>query len=266
MTDAPAPDAELLHDTRDGIAFTTLNRPHAMNAFTFAMYEGLAGRARAITEDPAIRAWVITGGGDRAFAAGTDIGQFRAFMTAQHALDYESRIERCLTAIEDCAKPTIAAIHGACTGGGAGVAGVCDLRIGSAGMRFGVPIARTLGNTLSRGNYARFTALLGPARLKELIFTARLVEGEEAHRLGLITELLPDQASLLERAEALARTVAEHAPLTLRAAKITLKRLREAATAGVEADDMVALTYTSADFKEGVEAFLARRKPVWQGR
>ncbi len=257
---------DLLHETRDGIAFTTLNRPEAMNAFTFAMYEGLAERAAAIGDDPAIRAWVILGAGDRAFAAGTDIGQFRAFTTAGHALDYEARIERCLSAVEDCPKPTIAAIHGACTGGGAGVAGVCDLRIGSAAMRFGVPIARTLGNTLSRGNYARFAALLGPARLKEMIFTARLVEGEEALRLGLVTELLPDREALLGRAEALARTVASHAPLTLRAAKVTLRRLRDAASEGVEADDMVALTYTSEDFREGVDAFLSRRKPIWKGR
>ncbi|WP_426955313.1 enoyl-CoA hydratase [Muricoccus radiodurans] len=257
---------ELIHETRDGIAFTTLNRPQAMNAFTFAMYEGLAARAAEIGADPAIRAWVITGGGEKAFAAGTDISQFKSFTTAQHALDYEERIGRVLSAVEDCPKPTIAAINGACTGGGAGVAGVCDIRIASATMRFGVPIARTLGNTLSLGNYARFSALLGPARLLELIFTARLVEAEEALRLGLVTEVLPDKAALLDRAEALARTIASHAPLTLQAAKVTLKRLRTTAVADVNADDMVALTFTSADFKEGVNAFLEKRKPVWTGR
>jgi enoyl-CoA hydratase/carnithine racemase len=257
---------ELLHETRDGILFTTLNRPQAMNAFTFAMYEGLAARAAEIGTDPAIKAWVITGAGEKAFAAGTDIAQFRSFTTAQHALDYEERIGRVLSAIEDCPKPVIAAINGACTGGGAGVAGVCDIRIASAKMRFGVPIARTLGNTLSLGNYARFAALLGPGRLLELIFTARLVEADEAKTLGLVTEVLPDQAALLTRAESLARTIAGHAPLTLQAAKTTLKRLRLAAIEGAEADDMVALTFTSEDFKEGVEAFLARRKPVWKGR
>ena len=257
---------ELIHEVREGgVLLTTLNRPQAMNAFTFAMYEGLAAKAAEIGTDPAIKAWVITGGGAKAFAAGTDISQFTTFTTVQHALDYEERIGRVLAAIEDCPKPTIAAINGACTGGGAGVAGVCDLRIASATMRFGVPIARTLGNTLSLGNYARFSALLGPARLLELIFTARLVEADEAKSLGLVTEVLPDQAALLARAEALARTIAGHAPLTLRAAKTTLKRLRENAVRGANADDMVALTFTSADFKEGVAAFLERRKPVWTG-
>ncbi|WP_458094771.1 enoyl-CoA hydratase [Roseomonas sp. WA12] len=258
---------ELIHEVKEGgILLTTLNRPQAMNAFTFGMYEGLAAKAAEIGQDPAIKAWIITGGGEKAFAAGTDIKQFTTFTTAQHALDYEERIGHVLSAIEDCPKPTIAAINGACTGGGAGVAGVCDIRIASASMRFGVPIARTLGNTLSLGNYARFSALLGPGRLLELIFTARLVEAEEAKALGLVTEVLPDQAALLARAEALARTIAGHAPLTLQAAKTTLKRLREHAIQGANADDMVALTFTSADFKEGVAAFLERRKPVWTGR
>jgi enoyl-CoA hydratase/carnithine racemase len=260
-------EEELIHEVKEGgILLTTLNRPKAMNAFTFAMYEGLAAKAAEIGADPAIKAWIITGAGEKAFAAGTDIKQFTTFTTAQHALDYEERIGRVLSAIEDCPKPVIAAMNGACTGGGAGVAGVCDIRIGSASLRFGVPIARTLGNTLSLANYARFSALLGPGRLLELIFTARLVEAEEAKTLGLVTEVLPDQAALLARAEELARTVAGHAPLTLQAAKTTLKRLREHALKGVNADDMVGLTFTSADFKEGVAAFLERRKPVWKGQ
>ncbi|MGA3402725.1 MAG: enoyl-CoA hydratase-related protein, partial [Acetobacteraceae bacterium] len=117
---------ELLYAARDGIGFVTFNRPQARNALTFAMYEGLA----AIAADPgAVRALVITGAGEKAFAAGTDIGQFRAFRGAEDAIAYEARLDRVLGVLERCTVPTIAAIAGACTGGGAGIAAACDLRI-----------------------------------------------------------------------------------------------------------------------------------------
>ncbi len=255
--------SDILHETRGAVAWTTLNRPQARNALTFAMYEGLAEQAGRVAADPAIRAWVITGGG-QAFAAGTDIGQFRAFTTAQDALDYETRIDRVLSAIEDCPKPTIAAIAGACTGGGLGIAGVCDLRLAAANARFGLPIARTLGNCLSMANYARFAALIGPARLKELVFTARLVEAEEALKLGLVSELLETPEALAARALALAEGIAGLAPRTLTATKVALKRLRLAA-GEIHGDDLVAMCFDSNDFREGVAAFLEKRKPVWTG-
>ena len=256
---------ELLHEVRGRVAFTTLNRPQARNAMTFAMYEGLAARAAEVAADEAIRAWVITGAGGKAFAAGTDISQFTAFRTGQDALDYEVRIDRVLTAIEDCPKPVIAAVAGACTGGGLGIAGVCDMRIAAANARFGLPIARTLGNCLSMANYARFAALIGPARVKDLVFTARLVEAPEALALGLVTEVLDTPEALAARAADLAETVAGHAPRTLAATKAALKRLRMAA-GPVHGDDLVTLCFGSEDFREGVEAFLAKRPPVWTGR
>ncbi|WP_431282672.1 enoyl-CoA hydratase [Humitalea sp. 24SJ18S-53] len=258
-------DAELLEDIRDGIAVSTLNRPQARNAMTFPMYEGLAAMARRVAEDDAIKVWIITGAGGKAFAAGTDINQFRSFATPQDALDYEARIDRVLTAIELCPKPVIAAIAGACTGGGAAIAGVCDLRLGSANAKIGLPIARTLGNCLSMSNYARFAALIGPARLTDLVFTARLMEAPEALAAGLLSEVLDTPEALAERARALATTIAGHAPLTLRATKEALRRLREAAH-GVPGDDLVTMCFTSADFAEGVDAFLTRRPPVWTGR
>ncbi len=255
---------DLLHETRDGIGFVTLNRPQARNALTFPMYERLAEICTAAADDPAVRALVITGAGDRAFAAGTDISQFRDFRTADDALAYEHRIDRILTAIENCPKPTIAAIAGAATGGGAAIAAVCDIRLGAANARIGFPIARTLGNCLSMANYGRLAALIGPARVIDLIYTARLIEAPEAHAIGLLSEVLPDHAALQSRAEALARTVAAHAPLTLRATKEAMRRLRLAARE-VPGDDLVALCFTSADFREGVDSFLARRPPVWTG-
>lgn len=255
---------ELLYAVRDGIGFATLNRPQARNALTFPMYERLQALCTEIAEDPAIRALVITGAGEKAFAAGTDIAQFRAFSTAQDALDYEHRIDAVLTALERCPKPTIAAIAGACTGGGAGIAAVCDIRIGAANMRYGFPIAKTLGNCLSMANYARLAALVGPARVIELVYSARLIEAEEARAIGLVSEILPDHATLQERAAELATTLAGHAPLTMRATKEAMRRLREAARQ-VNGDDLVAMCFTSNDFREGVESFLARRPAQWTG-
>lgn len=251
---------ELLYRVQDDIGYITFNRPQARNALTFAMYEGL-GR---IAEDPgSVRALVISGAGEKAFAAGTDITQFRAFQGAEDAIAYEARLDRVLGALERCRVPTIAAIAGACTGGGAGIAAACDLRIAAANARFGFPIARTLGNCLSMANVARLAALIGPARVTEVIFTARLLDAEEARSAGLVGEVLPDHAALTDRAEALAKLVASHAPLTLRATKEALRRLRDNLPPD---EDLIRLCYTSADFREGMEAFLAKRAPAWQGR
>jgi len=142
---------------------------------------------------------------------------------------------------------------------------VCDLRIGAANARIGMPIARTLGNCLSMANYARFAALIGPARLTDLVFTARLMEAPEALAAGFLTEVLDTPEALAERARALAMTIAGHAPLTLRATKEALRRLRQAAHA-VPGDDLVTMCFCSDDFAEGVQAFLAKRPPVWTGR
>ena len=256
---------EVLFEVREGIGFVTLNRPEARNALTFGMYERLRALAGEAGADPAIRALVITGAGDRAFAAGTDISQFREFRTPEDALAYEERIDRVLVALEECPKPVIAAIAGAATGGGAAIAAVSDIRLAAANARIGFPIAKTLGNCLSMANYARLAALIGPARVIELVYTARLIEAGEAKAIGLVSEVLPDHAALQARAAALAREIAGHAPLTLRATKEAMRRLRLAARQ-VPGDDLVAMCFTSEDFREGVDAFLARRPAEWKGR
>ena len=256
---------ELLYEVRDGVAFVTFNRPQARNALTFAMYDRLVEICAAANEDRSIRAMVLTGAGDKAFAAGTDISQFRAFEKPQDALDYEARIDRVLGALEGCRVPTIAAIQGACTGGGAGIATCCDLRIAAKSARFGFPVARTLGNCLSMQSYARLVALLGPARVKDIVFQARLIEADEALRIGLVGELVEDGPALLQRAEEVAHQVASHAPLTLQATKEALLRLRPKIAPG-EGEDLVLMCYMSEDFREGMDAFLNKRKPVWKGR
>ena len=256
-------DAEILYEIRDGIGHVTFNRPAARNAFTFGMYEALA-KICAEAQDQGLKALLFTGAGDKAFAAGTDINQFRAFNTPQDAIDYERRIDGVLNAIETCKVPTIAAICGACTGGGAAIAAVCDLRIATTDMKFGFPIARTFGNCLSIENYARLVGLMGAARVKEMIFTARLIEGAEAKNIGLVSELLESKEALLARATELAQTIAQHAPLTLRVTKEALLRIGHLSR--IEAAELVLTCYMSEDFREGMDAFLTKRKPQWRGR
>lgn len=254
---------DLLYEVRDGIARVTFNRPQARNALTFAMYDRLAEVCGQANQDRSIKAMLLTGAGDKAFAAGTDISQFRAFDKPQDALDYEARIDRVLGALERCRVPTVAAIRGACTGGGAGIALCCDLRIAAGTLKMGFPVARTLGNCLSSGNYARLAALVGPARVKDMIFRARLIEAQEALAIGLVTEVV-DDAQVLARAEEVTRLVASHAPLTLQATKEALLRLRPAIAPGA-GDDLILLCYMSKDFREGMQAFLDKRKPAWKG-
>jgi len=253
-----------LYEINDGIGRVTFNRPQARNAFTFQMYERLAEICAQAESDPSVKVLVLTGAGEKAFAAGTDISQFRDFSTAEHALEYESRIERVLTALENCRVPSIAAIAGVCTGGGFSIAGCCDLRIGAANARFGVPIGRTLGNCLSIANYARLAALLGPARVKDIIFTARLIEAEEACKIGLLGEVLPSYEALQSRATELARIVASQAPLTLQVTKEALRRIKEKMSPEDDRD-MILKCYMSRDFREGMDAFLNKRPPKWTG-
>ena len=160
--------------------------------------------------------------------------------------------------------PTIAAIAGFCTGGGAAIAAVCDLRIASASAQFGFPISRTLGNCLSMSNYVRLVALIGPQRVKEMIFLARLMDAPAALASGLVSEVLPDTQALHARAAEVAATVAGHAPLTLQVTKEALRRL-QARIADESIDDLIRLAYGSADFREGMAAFLEKRAPKWTG-
>jgi enoyl-CoA hydratase len=255
---------EILYEVKEGVGRITFNRPEARNAFTFRMYERLAEICQQAAADSSVKVLVLTGAGEKAFAAGTDISEFRNFSTPQDALDYEARINGLLDAFERIPIPTIAAIAGACTGGGTAIAACCDLRIGAANVRFGVPIGRTLGNCLSMSNYVRLAALLGPALVKDIIFTARLIDSTEAHAIGLLSEVLPDYAALQNRADELARTVASQAPLTLRATKEALRRIKEKMTPA-EDDDLILGCYMSHDFREGLDAFLNKRTPKWTG-
>jgi enoyl-CoA hydratase len=254
----------LLYEVHDGVGRITFNRPEARNAFTIQMYERLIVICQEAKNDSSLKVLVLTGSGEKAFCAGTDISEFKNLSSANDFLEYEARIERVLSALECVPVPTIASIAGVCTGGGATIAACCDLRIGAANVRFGVPIGRTLGNCLSIANYARMAALVGSSRVKELIFTARLVGAEEARAIGLLSEVLPDHAALQDRANELAQTVAAQAPLTLRVTKEALLRIRDRMIPE-EDRDLILKCYLSRDFREGMDAFLNKRPPKWSG-
>ena len=260
------PTPEALYAVDGPVATLTFNRPAARNAMTWAMYDALLEACDAADADPAVRVLVLRGAGDRAFVAGTDISQFQDLRTPDDALAYESRLDRVIGRLESVKTATIAQIQGVAVGGGCVMAIACDLRICGPGARFGIPVARTLGNCLSAANCARLLDLVGPARLKDLMYTARLFDAREALAAGLATQVV--DADRLDAAVAeTARTIAANAPLTIAATKELVHRLqRQRRPDAALAHDLIVGCYTSDDFRQAVEAFVARRAPTWSGR
>lgn len=254
---------QLLVDREGPALRVTFNRPDQRNAMTWEMYDGLVAACDTAEQDPDIRVLVLRGAGDAAFVAGTDIGQFQEFSSGEDGIAYEEKVTRILTRLQTVPVPTVAAISGYCIGGGLGIAASSDLRIATDTARFGVPIARTLGNCLSMSTHALLVAHLGPSRTLDLLLRARLLTAEEAHAAGFVTELCAVD-ELDERVADIAGRLAQHAPLTMWGAKESVRRLRVASLP--DGDDIVSTVFGSADFKEGVSAFLAKRPPEWTGR
>jgi enoyl-CoA hydratase len=256
---------EMLFEVAGGVGWLTVNRPAQRNAMTWAMYQRLVDICEEADRDDRVRALVIRGAGDRAFISGTDISQFPAFRGNPEAgIEYEERIDRVVGRLETVAKPTIASIRGFCVGGGLGIALACDLRIAADDARFAIPVIR-LGNCLSIRNYSRYVALIGPARTKEMVYTARQVGAAEALGWGLVNEVVPPDA-LGSRTQELAETIAQAPPLTLRVSKEAVRRAVDRLLPEGRGDDLINLCYNSADFQEGVAAFLDKRTPRWTGR
>ena len=251
--------------SRDGAIVTmTFNRPEARNAMTWGMYQRLYEVCEEVDADESIRVLVLKGAGGKAFVAGTDISQFTKFKGAEDGLKYERDGDKRSGRISRVKKPVIAQIEGVCVGGGFGIAAGADIRIGTPDSRFGLPIARTLGNCLSMNNYAAFMDLIGPSRLKEMVFQARLMSADEALTAGFLHQIVP--AEEIEKAvKDIAAKVASHAPITLWATKEAVRRI-QAARQLPEGDDIVAKVYGSEDFKEGVRAFVEKRAPRWSGK
>ncbi|MDH5538661.1 MAG: enoyl-CoA hydratase/isomerase family protein [Rhizobacter sp.] len=251
--------------TRDGAIVTlTFNRPEARNALTWGMYQRLVDTCEEVDADDSVRVLVLKGAGGKAFVAGTDISQFTEFESGEDGLRYEREGDQRMDRLARVRKPVIAQIQGYAVGGGFGIAAGADLRIATPDARFGAPIARTLGNCLSMQAYARYMDLLGPSRLKELIFTARLLPADEALAAGFVHEIVAPE-SIDARVGELAALLASHAPLTLWATKESVRRL-QASRALPQGDDIVAAVYGSADFHEGVRAFVDKRPARWSGK
>jgi enoyl-CoA hydratase/carnithine racemase len=255
-----------LFETDGALAILTFNRPEARNAMTWAMYDALVEACDRVDRDDELRVLIMRGAGGKAFVAGTDIQQFQNFRNREDGLKYEEHLDQVLDRLERVTKPTIAQVQGIAAGGGCAIALVCDLRVATPESSFGIPIARTLGNCLSGASYSRLVDALGPSRAKELMFTGRFFSAAEAHACGLVNRVV-EASELDATVHALATEIAANAPLTLRATKELIRRVaaKRRLAAGEDAD-MVELCYTSADFREGVAAFLEKRKPTWSGR
>ncbi|GAA3732145.1 enoyl-CoA hydratase/carnithine racemase [Spinactinospora alkalitolerans] len=249
---------------REGPVLTvTFNRPEARNAMTWDMYEGLYAACETADGDDAVRAMLLRGAGSAAFVAGTDISQFTEFTTGADGIAYEEKITRVVSRLETVRVPTVAAVQGFCVGGGLAIAAVCDLRIADRSARFGVPVARTIGNCLSMNTYSLLLHHLGPGRTLDMLLRARLFTAEEAHAAGFVAELC-DAEELDERTGATVERLLGHAPLSMWAAKEAVRRMRTAALP--DGDDIVAGVFASEDFAAGVRGFLTKETTHWTGR
>lgn len=257
-----ASEGHVSYERRGTTAFITFHRPAARNAMTWAMYEQLGAAVAAIEADGDVRVAVLRGAG-ACFVSGTDISQFADFRSGEDGVAYERRLDAIIARLEDVPVPTIAVVEGYALGGGLAIAAACDVRLCTPDARFGVPIARTLGNCLSMVNYARLVMHLGASRVKALIFTAEAMSADEALARGFVLEVVAPHV-LDARVEARVEQLAAHAPVTLQVTREAIKRI--VAAVSTEGDDLVRRAYGSHDFHEGVAAFIGRRKPRWTGR
>ncbi len=259
MTDA------VLLERRGDIATVTFNNPERMNALNRAAWQGLGDSLLALSGDDDLRCIVLRGAGDKAFAAGADIAEFkRERNSAAEARAYDRWVTRATEALAHCPHPTLAMIQGACVGGGLEVAAMCDLRICGRSSRFGVPINR-LGNTIAYPELKALLALVGRAVTLEILLEGRVFGAEEAYAKGLVTRVVGD-GEVEKEAYAAARRIADGAPLVNRWHKKFIGRLERGAP--LAEADMVEnyACYDTADFQEGVRAFLAKEKPSFKGR
>ncbi len=256
------PSSNVAWNINGSVAVVTLNRPEARNALTWDMYDALVEACDAAEANQNVRVLIIRGSGG-AFAAGTDISQFRDFANGDAGVAYERRLDAVIDRIERLPIATIAEIDGAAAGGGCAIAMACDLRICSERAKFGVPVSRTLGNCLSMANTARMVDLIGPAKTRDLLLTGRMIDAREATDAGLASLVVPS-AELEQEAFKIAAELSTRARSTIVATKAMLLRLRDhrRPPAGA-ADDIIRECYGSSEFKEGVTAFLDGRRPNW---
>lgn len=262
----PAPRKGTIRVEREGaIGIVIIDHEARRNAMTSEMWSGLPAAFDELTRDDSVRVIILRGAGEVAFVSGADISEFEQKRSPENAREYEQANERAYDAVRCCPKPVLAMIHGFCMGGGVGLAIAADLRIASEDAQFGVPAAK-LGLGYPPRGMATLLSLVGPARAKELFYTARRFQAREALAMGLVTEVLP-KLDLDDHTFALAESIAENAPLTLRSVKVTLTELTNPDGPNRQAiAEAVQRCFDSADYQEGVKAFLEKRKPKFQGR
>jgi len=247
---------------QDAVASVTFDRPQARNAMTWAMYERLGQICEQLQSDAAVRVVTFRGAGGDAFVAGTDIEQFTSFVSGEDGVAYEAQIDQCIQKLEALPMPTVAVIEGWAIGGGLAIATACDFRIATPVSRFGVPIARTLGNCLSVANLARLTSVFGMSRVKRMLMLAETLAADEALDCGFLLQV--SEAGEIDAALAdLCKRLGALAPVTQAVSKEGLRRL---VSQGLPADeDLIRRCYGSDDFREGVQAFVTKQRPVWIG-
>jgi enoyl-CoA hydratase/carnithine racemase len=254
----------VLFEKKGPVAWMTFNRPDKRNATTPATYERIMELLDEVEGDPAIRALVLTGSGDKDFVNGTDRALSKTFTDPQRALDYEARVDGVIGRLEALACPTIAAINGNAVGEGLTIALACDVRYCVPQAVFGIRIARTLGNCLSINNYARFVDLIGAARTKELIFTGTLIEAAEAKAIGLVNGVF-EEDGFAAKIDEIAGQIAGNAPLTIQVTKEAVRQVL-AHRRPADFEDLPRKAYLSEDFQEGVRFVAEGRAPKWSGR
>ena len=256
---------DLLVERSGPVLTVTADRPDRHNAMTLEMYDALHDACETADADPDVKVLVLRGSGERAFVSGTEISTFAGVSDGADGVAYEQRIARVVNRLEDVTVPTVAAVRGYCMGGGLALAAVCDIRVATRSARFGVPIARTLGNCLSVNSVSVLVGQLGPARTLDLLLRARTLTGEEAAAAGFVAELCDDDG-LDAALEEVVDTLLAHAPLTLAASKAAVTRLRRAALpADPIGEDLVASAFGSADFRRAVAGFGSGEAAVWEG-
>lgn len=252
-------------DIQGEIATLTLNNPDKLNAINLAMWQQLSANMATISADRDIRCVVLRGAGDQAFAAGGDLEEFvTGRATLEQALHYHGEVAKALNAIADCPHPTVALIKGACIGGGLEIAGVCDLRIAGESARFGAPINK-LGFSMYPGEMEGLLRLAGPAVIKEILLEGRILSAGEAYEKGLLTRVVKDE-QVEDEAYASARRICQGAPLVAGWHKQWIRRLLDGRPLS---DDEKAASFAfldTADYKEGLAAFLEKRKPTFKAR
>lgn len=257
-------DAGRVRLEREGaVARITFDRVGAHNAFTWAMYEELDAILAELSADRELRVVTLRGAGGKAFVAGSDISQFRDFKGAEDGIAYEAKMDRYFRRILAVPVPTVAIIDGWAVGGGLNIAACCDLRIASSRAKFGSPIARTIGNCVSMQTYARVLGGFGEARAKRMLMLAEFIEAREALEAGFLARMAEPE-NIDEMASEIVALLLQNAPITVQVSKAALGRIM---TRDIDpADDLISRAYGSEDFRRGVDAFVDKTRPEWQGR